>query len=80
MIFDLEAKNILEKLSIENCPVGMGGCKSQGHSYDCCEYDITIFDGKKQKESFLESDGNFIIFIMECYRKHRLIFYCSMMV
>ena len=57
MIFDLDAKNILEKLSIENCPVGMGGCNSQGPSYDCCEYDITIFDGKKQKESFLESDG-----------------------
>jgi len=57
MIFDLEAKNILEKLSIENFPVGMGGCKNQGLSYDCCEYDITIFDGKKQKESFLESDG-----------------------
>ena len=59
MIFDLEAKKILEKLSIENYPVGMGGCKSQGHSYDCCEYDITIFDDKKQKESFLESDGVF---------------------
>jgi len=57
MIFDLEAKKILEKLSIENCPVGMGGCKSQGPSYDCCEYDITIFHDKKQKESFLESDG-----------------------
>ncbi len=37
----------------------MGGCKSQGPSYDCCEYDITIFDGKKQKESFLESDKMF---------------------
>ena len=59
MIFDLEAKNILEKLSIENCPVGMGGCKSQEPSYDCCEYDITVFDDKKQKESFLESDGVF---------------------
>jgi hypothetical protein len=59
MIFGLEAKNILEKLSIENCPVGMGGCKSQGSSYDCCEYDITIFDGKKQKESFIEFDGIF---------------------
>jgi len=59
MIFDLEAKNILEKLSIEICPVGMGGCKSQGPSYDCCEYDITILDDKKQKESFFESDGVF---------------------
>ena len=55
----MEAKKILEKLSIENCPVGMGGCKNQGPSYDCCEYDITVFDGKKQKESFLESDGIF---------------------
>ena len=35
----------------------MGGCKNQGPSYDCCEYDITIFDGKKQKESFIEFDG-----------------------
>jgi len=37
----------------------MGGCKSQGHSYDCCEYDITIFDGKEQKEYFLESNKTF---------------------
>jgi len=37
----------------------MGGCKSQGPSYDCCEYNITIFDGKKQKESFLESNKIF---------------------
>ena len=55
----MEAKKILEKLSIENCPVGMGGCKNQGPSYDCCEYDITVFDGKKQKESFIEFDGAF---------------------
>ena len=55
----MEAKKILEKLSIENCPVGMGGCKNQGPSYDCCEYDITVFDGKKQKESFIEFDGIF---------------------
>jgi len=55
----MQAKNILEKLSIENYPVGMGGCKSNGHSYDCCEYDITIFDGKEQKESFLESNKMF---------------------
>ena len=48
----MEAKKILEKLSIENCPVGMGGCRNQGSSYDCCEYDITVFDEKKQKESF----------------------------
>ena len=54
----MEYKKILENLSIENCPVGLGGCKSQGPSYDCCEYNIIAFDGKKE-ESFLECDGNF---------------------
>ena len=54
----LEHKKILENLSIENYPVGLGGCKSKGPSYDCCEYDIIIFDGKKEK-SLLECDGNF---------------------
>ena len=57
--FCLEHKKILENLSIENYPVGLGGCRSQGPSYDCCEYDITIFDGKKEGESFLEFDGVF---------------------
>jgi hypothetical protein len=55
----LEYKKILEKLSIESSPAGMGGCKNHGLSYDCCEYDITIFDGKKEDESFLEHDGVF---------------------
>ena len=55
----MEHKKILEKLSIGNCPVGMGGCKNVGLGYDCCEYDITIFDGKEHNQSFLEYDGNF---------------------
>tara|TARA_B100001167_G_scaffold187642_1_gene150049 strand:+ start:56 stop:928 length:873 start_codon:yes stop_codon:yes gene_type:complete len=55
----LEYKKILENLSIEIGPVGMGGCKNHGSSYDCCEYDITIFDDKKDEESFLEHDGVF---------------------
>ena len=54
----MEHKKILENLSIEKYPVGLGGCKNQGKSYDCCEYNITVFDGKKE-ESFLESDGDF---------------------
>ena len=28
-------------------------------NYDCCEYNITVFDGKKQEESILEFDGIF---------------------
>ena len=55
----LNLKNLLEKLSIKDYPVGMGGCHNQGLNYTCCEYDITIFDGKKQKESIVEYDNVF---------------------
>ena len=37
----------------------MGGCHSLGTNYDCCEYNLTVFDGKKQEESVLEFDGIF---------------------
>jgi len=76
----LDIKNVLEKLSIKEYPVGMGGCHSLGTNYDCCEYNLTVFDGKKQEEPGREFDEYFIIFIMERYRKHHQIFYCSMMV
>ena len=57
--FHLDLKNLLEKLPVNGYPVGLGGCRSQDTNYDCCEYDITIFDGKKQKQSIFESDGIF---------------------
>ena len=57
--FHLDVKNLLEKLPVNGYPVGLGGCRSQDTNYDCCEYDITIFDGKKQSESIFESDGVF---------------------
>ena len=55
----MDIKNVLEKLSIKEYPVGMGGCHSLGTNYDCCEYNLTVFDGKKQEESVLEFDGVF---------------------
>ena len=57
--FCLDVKNLLEKIAVKDYPVGMGGCRNNVHSYDCCEYDITVFDGKKQKEYILEYDGIF---------------------
>jgi len=55
----LDIKNVLEKLSIKEYPVGMGGCHNLSTNYDCCEYNLTVFDGKKQEESILEFDGIF---------------------
>ena len=55
----MDTKKLLEKIGVKDYPVGMGGCRNDGHGYDCCEYNITVFDGKKQKESILQYDGIF---------------------
>jgi len=46
----VEIKRIIDELSLSECPVGLGGCKTHKTTLDCCEYNITIFDGKKEKE------------------------------
>ena len=57
--FYLDVKNLLEKIAVKDYPVGIGGCRNNDHSYECCEYDITVFDGKRQKESIIEYGGIF---------------------
>jgi hypothetical protein len=46
----LQNLDIVGKLSLSNNVVGLGGCKVHNTTLDCCEYNITIFDGKKQDE------------------------------
>jgi hypothetical protein len=55
----MDVKKIISKFSTTNFPIGLGGCKSDGTSFECCEYNITIFDEKKS-ESVHEIDGELI--------------------
>ncbi len=55
----MELKNLIQKLSLSSFPAGLGGCRSNGMNFECCEYDISIFDDKKG-ESIHEIDGEFI--------------------
>lgn len=43
-------KDLVDKLSLSNYVVGLGGCKVHGTTLDCCEYNITVFDGTGQSE------------------------------
>jgi hypothetical protein len=42
----MDIKKIPELLSISNFPVAFGGCRNDGTNYDCCEYNISVFDEK----------------------------------
>ena len=56
----MDTKKFLEKFSITDFPTGLGGCKNNEESYDICEYNITIFDNKTDKESIIEFEGDII--------------------
>lgn len=55
----MDLKNLIPKLSISHFPVGLGGCRNNGMNFECCEYNITVFDDKKG-ESVHEIDGELI--------------------
>ncbi len=42
----MDVKLISDILSLSNFPIGLGGCRNDGTNYECCEYNITVMDGK----------------------------------
>jgi hypothetical protein len=53
----VEIKEIIDNLSISEYSVGLGGCKAHKTTLECCEYNITVFDGKNQREEILQVDN-----------------------
>jgi len=56
----VDLKTLPEKLSLSHFPVGLGGCRSDGVNFECCEYNIVVFDDKKEYESVHEVEGELI--------------------
>jgi len=42
----MDVKQIPALLSLSDFPVGFGGCRNDGTDFECCEYNITVMDGK----------------------------------
>ncbi len=57
MINDFDT--LINKLSNYNFPVAIGGCKNHKHNFDCCEYNITIFNNY-QDEFVTQLDDSLI--------------------
>ncbi|NDB91534.1 MAG: hypothetical protein EB167_02300 [Nitrososphaeria archaeon] len=54
--FSILHQDLVTTLSLSNYTVGLGGCKVH-KTLDCCEFDITIFDGLKKTEVKTIADG-----------------------
>ncbi len=55
----MKHEDILSIIPITAYPVGLGGCYADQVDFDCCAYDITIFDGTNDQDSIIENNGNF---------------------
>ena len=56
----MDTKIFLEEQSLTNFPSGLGGCKGENQSFDCCEYNITIFDNKTENDSIIEYENEIV--------------------
>lgn len=56
----MDLKKIIEKLSLTDFPVALGGCRNDKTSFDCCEYDLTVFDEKKEHASIIDFENETI--------------------
>lgn len=55
----MDIQELPKLLSLTSFPVGLGGCRSDGTSFDCCEYNITVMDNKIG-QSVSEVSGNLV--------------------
>ena len=55
----MKSEEILKIIPSTGYPVGLTGCYVEQSNFDCCAYDIIIFDGKDEHESLIEKEGHF---------------------
>ncbi len=56
----MDTKKLLDKISFDGNPVALGGCRNNGNSFGCCEYNITIFDDKDEKDTIIDFEDETI--------------------
>lgn len=53
-------EKFLKDNNLSDFPVGLGGCRNSGTSFDICDYDLTVFDDNLNKNEFVEYEDGFI--------------------
>ena len=56
----MDIQKLLEKYSLTDFPVGLGGCQNEGISYDCCEYNVSVFDEKNEPNTIVEFENKLV--------------------
>lgn len=56
----MDVQKFLEKNSLDVFPSGFGGCRNSNYNFDCCEYNVTIFDNSDETESIVTFEDSVV--------------------
>ena len=56
----MDVKKFAKENGLSDFPIGLGGCRISDLSFDSCDYDVFVFDGKSESESILEFDEQLV--------------------
>ena len=57
----MEIKKFIEENELSGFPIGLGGCRVSDLSFDSCDYDLFIFDGKPEQAKTIQYGDEFVI-------------------
>jgi hypothetical protein len=56
----MEIKKFIEENKLSGFPIGLGGCRISDLSFDSCDYDLFIFDGKPEPAKIIQYEYEFV--------------------
>jgi len=56
----MEIKKFIEENELSGFPIGLGGCRVSDLSFDSCDYDLFIFDGKSDPAKIIQHEDEFV--------------------
>ena len=56
----MDVKKFAKENGLSDYPVGLGGCRISDLSFDSCDYDVFVFDGKSESETILGFDEQLV--------------------
>ncbi len=57
----MDVKKFITENNFTDFPVGLGGCRTSVNSFDSCDYDLFVFDGKPESEKIIRYDDEFVV-------------------
>ena len=57
----MNVEKFIEDYGLSEFPVGLGGCRINGLNFDCCDYDVVVFDDKSEPEKVVQFENDFIV-------------------